>query len=103
MAQFVDHKAIERRDIKGTFEKFYYYCAVNGKIFQDSIYARSEDVILNLISLWNRLSTGTCSMYQYYYCGQHVSIRLEDIPADNNYKLKMVLSDSRAQVSEYIQ
>jgi len=103
MAQFVSHEAIQLRDIKGTFEKFYYYCRVNGKIFQDSVYCRTEVAFYKLLALWNRLSTGTCSMYHYYYCGQHVSIHLEDIPADKNFKLKLLLSDSRASVSEYIQ
>lgn len=94
---FVDYKAIEKGDILGDFIKFTYY---NNDI-PCIVYCGNEYDFQKLLDRWNHLSKISGNKYIYSYKGEKEKIELKNIPADNNYKIKVYLKDSAVDV-QYI-
>lgn len=110
--QWVGHEEVSRREIKGTFQRFTYYC--NGtKLY---IYCRNQRVFLTLFANWcswaNTINTRiNCppevTLVKYNYTVEDlegVDISLEDIimdrPEGTEYRPKVLIL---SQHGEYIQ
>jgi len=101
MAVFVDIES--KRNIKGTFERFLYYLKVQERnLLSSYVYCHTEKDFLKLLRLWNIRCVGKRSIYSYYYKGEHNPVNFDDILADQNRKLKLLLFESGENV-EYIQ
>lgn len=97
MSVFVGTEEIARREIKGDFTKFTYFC--NGH--PCTVYCYRSIDFLKLVNQWNKM--GYNGKYVYHYQDDlGVPIALTDIPADQNFKVKLLLTDIRCNVT-YIQ
>jgi len=93
---FLTLKAIETREIKGTFKKFYYFC--NG--YPCIVYCYNDDDFRKLFSHWQALTDRGCLSKLYEYTLSTDLIReilphpmsLEEIHGDRPFKLKLFLS-----------
>jgi hypothetical protein len=110
--QWVGHEEVARREIKGTFKRFMYYC--NGH--KQYIYCRDQGVFLRLFAFWcswagtinNRVSgPPEVASVKYGYTLETIEgedISLEDIimdrPEGSPFRVKCLI---QTQHGEYIQ
>lgn len=106
----VGHKEINKGDIFGTYKKYTYIshsknCPEGVKCY---VYCTSDSAFEKLLFFWSKQAKSSFYkdiQYNYTlslngYVGKDIA--LEDIPADQNYKLKMSLHCSNIGV-QYIQ
>jgi hypothetical protein len=110
--QWVGHEEVARREVKGTFKRFTYYC--NGiKLY---IYCRDHGVFLQLFAFWCKWASNintriNCppevASVKYNYTletTEGVDISLEDIimdrPEGSPFRVKCLI---QTQYGEYIQ
>jgi len=96
----VGSEEIRQREVKGTFRRFVYTC--NGH--PCFVYCHKQEDFWRLVAHWQRMSKAqTKNKYQYQILdlsNEGEAINLEDIPAEQNFKVKCLLY---AQGVEYIQ
>jgi hypothetical protein len=106
-SQWVGHTEVARREIKGTFKRFTYFCN-NHKRF---IYCRTPNTFLKLFQDWCEWATiharrSPNPVTYIYIMGDYhgVDMYLEDIvmdrPAGTEYRPKFLI---QSQYGEYIQ
>jgi hypothetical protein len=96
----IGSEEIRRREVKGTFRRFHY--TNNGYLC--FVYCHKVQDLWRLVSWWQRMSNVQCKG-KYTYSIPDLSfegqdIQLEDIPADQGFKVKALLY---SQGVEYIQ
>ena len=110
--QWVGHDEVARRDIKGTFKRFTYYC--NG--LKQYIYCRNHGIFLQLFAAWCKWASNintrvNCppevASVKYNYTLESLDgedISLEDIimdrPEGSPFRVKCLI---QSQHGEYIQ
>jgi hypothetical protein len=101
MSTIVTSEAIRKKEIFGNFIKFTYYTksSKSPTPIENSVYCYNESDFIKLLKNWNDQAKRLHADYFYYYKGDSNTINLEDIPVDNNFKLKVMLTDTYNKVT----